>query len=220
MVRIKSNVATHRRKKRVLKQAKGAFGRRSKNYRQAIKTVIKGMSYEYRDRKVRKREFRSLWILRINAACRENGINYSRFIKGLSDANVELDRKVISELAIHSPEAFAELIKIAKGSSPSDKKPAKKAKAKADFVDAIILIDGIGPKAEKALEAEGVTKLTQLVKLSKKKLAELEENIGKPGVAEKEEWIEQAKEMIGGAEPRAQVDKDLAAKMRKSAAKK
>lgn len=219
MVRIKTSVASHRRKKRVLKDAKGQFGQRSRRYSQAKRSVIKGLIYEYRDRKVKKREFRRLWIIRINAACAESGIKYSRFIKGLSDANVEINRKAIAELAVSSPSAFKALVKIAKnGAKEAPKKAETKAKPKAkkaDFIDAIILIDGIGPKAEEKLAEQGVTKLTQLVKMSAKKIAELEEAIGKPGIVEKEEWIVQAKEMIGGAEPRAKVDKDLVAKMRK-----
>ena len=95
----------------------------------------------------------------------------------------------------------------------------KEAAPAADFVDAIVLVDGIGPKGEEALAAAGVTTLTQLVAMSAADITALEEKIGKPGVVAKEEWVEQAKEMIGGAEPRAQVDKDLAAKMRKAAAK-
>jgi large subunit ribosomal protein L3 len=98
----------------------------------------------------------------------------------------------------------------------ADKSEASEAPV-ADFVDAIILIDGIGPKGEETLKAMGVTKLTQIVEMSAEQIAELEEKIEKPGVVAKEEWVEQAKEMIGGAEPRAQVDKDLAAKMRAEA---
>ena len=92
-------------------------------------------------------------------------------------------------------------------------------KSSTDFVDAVILIDGIGPKGEEVLKDAGITKLTELVALSAEALASLEEKIGKPGVAAKEEWIEQAKEMIGGAEPRAEIDKKLAAKMRTEASK-
>ena len=109
-----------------------------------------------------------------------------------------------------------------KAAAPEAKAPKAKKKAgapKADFVDAIVLVDGIGPKGEEVLAAAGITKLTQIVDLSAEQIAELEEKIGKPGVFEKEEWVAQAKEMIGGAEPRSQVDKDLAAKMRKAAAK-
>ena len=102
---------------------------------------------------------------------------------------------------------------------PAPKAAKKEAASSADFVDAIVLVDGIGPKGEEALAAAGITKLTQLVAMSADEITALEEKIGKPGVVAKEEWIEQAKEMIGGAEPRSQVDKDLAAKMRKAAAK-
>ena len=113
MVRIKSSVSGHRRKKRVLKKTKGQFGHRKNRFRQAVKSLIKGMVYSYRDRKAKKREFRRLWILRINAACKENGTTYSRFIKGLNDAKVGVNRKVIADLAVTSPDAFKELVKVA-----------------------------------------------------------------------------------------------------------
>ena len=109
--------------------------------------------------------------------------------------------------------------KFTTGPAPKRKAEKKDAPPAADFVDAIVLVDGIGPKGEEALAAAGITKLTQLVAMSAEDIAALEEKIGKPGVVAKEEWVEQAKEMIGGAEPRSQVDKDLAAKMRKAAAK-
>jgi large subunit ribosomal protein L20 len=114
MVRVKTNVATRKRKKRVLKDAKGQFGHRSRRYQQAKRSVVKGLTYAYRDRKVKKREMRSLWIVRINAACEELGINYSRFMNGLKKANVAINRKILSELAIHSPGAFKKLVKLAK----------------------------------------------------------------------------------------------------------
>lgn len=129
MVRVRGTIAAKNRKKRVLKKAKGQFGKRSKNYRQALKSVIKGMTYEYRDRKVRKREFRRLWIVRINAACKENGIQYSRFIKGLNDANVEVNRKVIAELAVSAPEAFKELVKVAQNTESKPKAEKEKTSA-------------------------------------------------------------------------------------------
>jgi len=102
---------------------------------------------------------------------------------------------------------------------PAPKAAKADAAPSANFVDAIVLVDGIGPKGEEALAAAGITKLTELVAMSADDIAALEEKIGKPGIVAKEEWVEQAKEMIGGAEPRSQVDKDLAAKMRKAAAK-
>ena len=114
MVKVSTNVATRRRKKRVLKQAKGQFGHRSKRYKQAKKSIIRGLVYQYRDRKVKKREFKRLWIIRINAACQEEGITYSRFIHGLKEANVNIDRKMISDLAISSPDAFKKLVETAK----------------------------------------------------------------------------------------------------------
>ena len=113
MVRVKSSVARQKRRKRVLKQAKGQFGHRKNRFSQAKRSVIKGLVYEFRDRKVKKREFRRLWIIRINAACQQEGITYSRFIKGLKSAQVDLDRKVISELAISSPDAFKKLVNVA-----------------------------------------------------------------------------------------------------------
>lgn len=114
MVRIKSAVTSRRRKKRVLKRTKGQFGHRSRRYRQAKGSLIKGMAYSFRDRKVKKREFRQLWIARINAACREAGISYSRFMKGLKDAKIDVNRKIIADLAVHSPAAFKRLVKSAK----------------------------------------------------------------------------------------------------------
>lgn len=112
MVRVRSVLTAHRRKKRVLKQTKGQFGHRSRRYQQAKRSLIKGLAYQYRDRKARKREFRQLWIARINAACRELGVTYSRFIKGLETAKVEINRKVLSEMAIESPNEFKKLVEM------------------------------------------------------------------------------------------------------------
>lgn len=109
-----------------------------------------------------------------------------------------------------------------KAAAPEAKTPKAKKKADApaaDFIDAVVLVDGIGPKGEEVLKEAGISKLTQLAALTAAEITALEEKIGKPGVFEKQEWVAQAKEMIGGAEPRSQVDKDLAAKMRKAAAK-
>jgi large subunit ribosomal protein L20 len=113
MVRVVNSVPSRRRKKRVLKTAKGQFGHRSRRFRQAVRSVIKGLVYQYRDRKVRKREFRSLWIIRINAACQELGIQYSRFIDGLTKANVAIDRKMLADVAVNDPVAFKQLVEVA-----------------------------------------------------------------------------------------------------------
>jgi len=127
MVRVRSAVTAQKRKKRVLKKAKGQFGHRSTRYRQAKRSVLKGLTYAYRDRRVRKREFKRLWIIRINAACQEAGVTYSRFMNGLKRASVDIDRKALSELAISSPTAFKKLIKLSK--EPASIKLEKKTKA-------------------------------------------------------------------------------------------
>src|SRR5580704_15220764 len=118
MVRIKTNVYSHKRKKRVLKEAKGQFGDRSKRYKEAIKSLIGSRQYAYFDRKKKKSEYRSVWIIRLNAACRESGISYSRFINGLKGAQISLDRKVLADLAVTEPEIFAQIVEKAKELKP------------------------------------------------------------------------------------------------------
>ena len=130
MVRIKTNVYSHKRKKRVLKEAKGQFGDRSKRYKEAIKSLIGSRQYAYFDRKKKKGEYRSVWIIRLNAACRESGITYSRFVSGLKAANITLDRKVLADLAVTQPEVFALIVEQAKLLKPkvaTKKVAAKKA---------------------------------------------------------------------------------------------
>jgi large subunit ribosomal protein L20 len=126
MVRIKTNVYSHKRKKRVLKEARGQFGNRSKRYKEAIKSLTASRQYAFYDRRKKKGEFRALWIVRLNAACREAGMSYSRFIDGLNKANVGLDRKVLSELAISAPEAFQQIVDIAKNALATAPKNEKK----------------------------------------------------------------------------------------------
>lgn len=113
MVHVKASVARKRRKKRVLRRAKGQFGHRSKRFSQAVRSVRKGLTYAFRDRKAKKREFRNLWVIRINAACRAEGISYSRFIKGLKEAKVEINRKVLADMAVHSRDVFKKLVSLA-----------------------------------------------------------------------------------------------------------
>jgi large subunit ribosomal protein L20 len=114
MARVKRGTIAHARHKKVLKRAKGYYGRRKNVYRVAVQAVTKAGQYAYRDRKVRKREFRALWIVRINAAAREHGLNYARFINGLLKAEIALDRKVLADLAVHDKPAFAVLVERAK----------------------------------------------------------------------------------------------------------
>ena len=117
MARVKGGVTAHARHKKVLKKAKGFYGRRSKTFRTANAAVEKAAKYSYRDRKVRKREFRALWIQRINAAVRLHDLTYSRFISGLAKAGIEIDRKVLSDLATREPEAFKALVDQAAGAN-------------------------------------------------------------------------------------------------------
>ncbi|MDY7002271.1 MAG: 50S ribosomal protein L20 [Thermodesulfobacteriota bacterium] len=113
-MRVKRGKTAHKRHKKYLKMAKGYRGSRSKLYRSARETVERALVYAYRDRKVRKREFRKLWILRINAAAREHGLSYSRFMDGLKKAGVELNRKVLADMAVREKEGFAKLAETAK----------------------------------------------------------------------------------------------------------
>ena len=114
MPRATSSVARNKRKKKILKEARGQFGARSKLYRTAKHAVERGWAYSYRDRRRKKRDFRRLWIARINAGARQHDLSYSRFISGLRNAGVELNRKVLADLAIREPEAFAELARLAR----------------------------------------------------------------------------------------------------------
>jgi large subunit ribosomal protein L20 len=109
MSRVKRGVTSHKRHKKVLKQAKGYYGARSRTFKIAKQAVTRAGQYSYRDRRVKKREFRALWILRINAAARLSGLSYSRFMNGLKIANIEIDRKMLAELAVYDLPAFAKI---------------------------------------------------------------------------------------------------------------
>ena len=115
MARVKRGTIARARHKKVLKQAKGCYGARSRVYRVAVQAVTKAGQYAYRDRRQRKRQFRQLWIARINAAARQNGMSYSRFINGLKKASVEIDRKILADIAVHDKAAFSALVEAAKG---------------------------------------------------------------------------------------------------------
>jgi large subunit ribosomal protein L20 len=120
MARVKRGVTSHAKHKKVLDQAKGFYGRRKNTIRIAKQAVEKSMQYAYRDRKNRKRSFRALWIQRLNAAAREHGLTYSRLIDGLAKAGVEVDRKVLSDIAIREPAAFAAIVAQAKAALPAE----------------------------------------------------------------------------------------------------
>ncbi len=115
MARVKRGVTTHARHRKIIKLAKGGRGRRKNTFRTAVQHVEKALQYAYRDRRARKRNFRALWIQRINAAAREHGMTYGRFINGLGRAGIEVDRKILADLAVHEPEAFKALVEKAQG---------------------------------------------------------------------------------------------------------
>lgn len=114
MARVKTGVVRRRRHKKVLKLARGFYSARHKHFRKAKEQLERSLCYAFRDRKQKKRDFRRLWIVRINAACRINAISYSRFMFGLKKAGIELDRKILAEIAMHEPTAFAKIVESAK----------------------------------------------------------------------------------------------------------
>ena len=129
MTRVKGGTVARARRKKVLKEAKGYFGSKHRLYKTAHEQVMHSGEYAYRDRKQNKRNFRKLWITRINTACRENEISYSKFIDGLNKASIAVNRKMLSELAIDNPQGFSELVKIAKDALDGKKYEPKTAKA-------------------------------------------------------------------------------------------
>ena len=124
MPRPKRSVASRARRKKILKQAKGYYGARSRSFKVAKQAVIRAGQYAYRDRRQRKRQFRSLWIMRINAAARQHGLTYSRFIAGLKAADIDMDRRVLADLALQEPDAFSALVDKARAALPEDAKGA------------------------------------------------------------------------------------------------
>jgi len=120
VARVKRAVNAHKKRREVLEQASGYRGQRSRLYRKAKEQTLHSATYAYRDRKKRKGDFRQLWITRINAAARQNGMTYNRFMQGLKAAGVELDRKVLAELAVNEPAAFTALVDVARAALPSD----------------------------------------------------------------------------------------------------
>ncbi len=125
MARVRNGVVTKRRHKKILKEARGYFGSKHREFKSAKEQLMHAGAYAYRDRRQKKREMRKLWIVRINAACREEGISYSRFIEGLSKAGIEVNRKMISEIAINDSEAFKNLVEIAKTGKVKEAKVEK-----------------------------------------------------------------------------------------------
>ena len=114
MPRVKRGPVAHRRRKKIMKLAKGYYGGKSRSYRVAHQQVMRSLFYAYRDRRQRKRDFRKLWISRINAAARSNGLSYSRFINGLKKADIEINRKMLADMAVHDQDGFSRLVQVAR----------------------------------------------------------------------------------------------------------
>jgi large subunit ribosomal protein L20 len=121
VARVKRAVNAHKKRRSTLEQASGYRGQRSRLYRKAKEQLLHSLNYAYRDRRARKGDFRQLWITRINAGARQNGMTYNRFIQGLKAAGIEVDRKILAELAVNDPTAFAGLVELAKAAVPTDR---------------------------------------------------------------------------------------------------
>lgn len=169
MARVKNSVTTKARHKKVLKQAKGYFGSKHRLYKTAKEQLMHSGQYAFRDRKQKKREFRKLWITRINAACREEGISYSRFIEGLNKAGVEINRKMLSEIAINDKKAFADLVKIAR-----DGKEGKIVPTNTEIKQEVT-IKSKGTSSKSTTEKKETAKKEDAVDYSKMTVAELRE---------------------------------------------
>jgi len=172
MPRVKGGTIHRARRKKVMKLAKGYFGSKHRLYKTAKEQVMHSLTYAYRDRRQKKRDFRKLWITRINAACRENNISYSKFISGLSKAGVEINRKMLSEIAIDNPAAFAEIVNVAKAGLEGKAVPAKEVKK-------------VEKKAEvkKEEKVEAKKESTDLSKLTVAELREMAKEKGISGVS-------------------------------------
>lgn len=171
MARVKNGAVTKARHKKVLKQAKGYFGSKHRLYKSAKEQLMHSGQYAFRDRKQKKRDFRKLWITRINAACRQNDISYSRFIEGLNKAGVEINRKMLSEIAINDPKMFTELVKTAKDGKAGKIKPAS------EVIGNEVTVGGAKKTTEKKAETKKEVKEEKNEKedYSKMSVAELKE---------------------------------------------
>ena len=197
MARVKNGAVTKARHKKVLKEAKGYFGSKHRLYKTAKEQLMHSGQYAFRDRKQKKRDFRKLWITRINAACRQNDISYSRFIEGLTKAGVEVNRKMLSEIAINDPKAFTELVKVAKD-------------GKAGKVKAATEVAGLEVTVNK-----GATKKAAVKKEVKEKVEEVKKEVkAKKAEAKKEvkEKVEKVKEKIDYKKMTVAELKEVAAK--------
>ena len=173
MARVKSGLVTKRRHKKILKRAKGYFGSKHRLYKTAKEQLMHSGVYAFRDRRAKKRDFRKLWITRINAECRVNDISYSRFINGLNKAGVIINRKMLAEMAVSDKEAFANLVKLAKdaleGKMPKEAKVAKKETVKVEKKETVKKAAPKKETAKKETEKKTTTKKAAPKKTTAKK---------------------------------------------------
>ncbi len=181
MARVKNGAVTKARHKKVLKAAKGYFGSKHRLYKSAKEQLMHSGQYAFRDRKQKKRDFRKLWITRINAACRQNDISYSRFIEGLNKAGVEVNRKMLSEIAINDPKMFSEFVKVAKDGKAGKITKATEVAGKEVTINASKTAKAPAKKAEVKEEKKTATK-AEKVDYSKMTVAELKEVAAKKKV--------------------------------------
>lgn len=185
MARVKRGVTARRRHKKILKQAKGFYNARRKVFRVAKQAVTKALQYAYIGRKQKKRNFRTLWIARINAATRSHGMSYSRFINGLLKAGITLDRKVLADIAVHDAKGFAALVEAA-GKALGN--------AQAGKPDDLKIIEGIGPKIAEIFAAAGISTFAKLASTDVAKLREILDAAGNKYAAhDPTSWPQQAK---------------------------
>ena len=182
MTRVKGGVVARKRRKKVLKEAKGYFGSKHRLFKTAQEQLMHSGEYAYRDRKQNKRNFRKLWITRINAACRQNDISYSRFIEGLNKAGVEVNRKMLSEIAINDPKMFSEFVKVAK-----DGKAGKITKS-SEVAGKEVTVNGAKvktttKKVEEKKDTKKEVKKEEAVDYSKMTVAELKEVAAKKKIS-------------------------------------
>ncbi|MBR2678325.1 MAG: 50S ribosomal protein L20 [Bacilli bacterium] len=184
MARVRNGAVTKARHKKVLKEAKGYFGSKHRLYKTAKEQLMHSGQYAFRDRRQKKRDFRKLWITRINAACRLNDISYSRFIEGLNKAGVEVNRKMLSEIAINDPKAFAELVKVAKDGKAGKIKPATEVTGNEVTIGAKkTTTKKETAKKEDKKETKKVEKKEEKVDYSKMTVAELKEVAAKKKIS-------------------------------------
>ena len=184
MARVRNGAVTKARHKKVLKEAKGYFGSKHRLYKTAKEQLMHSGQYAFRDRRQKKRDFRKLWITRINAACRLNDISYSRFIEGLTKAGVEINRKMLSEIAINDPKAFSELVKVAKDGKAGKIKPATEVAGNEVTIGAKkTTTKKETAKKEDKKETKKVEKKEEKVDYSKMTVAELKEVAAKKKIS-------------------------------------